>query len=147
MVRTAIATLQTAWDCRWSRPGFQLEKTVGITRLEGTWVCTREGARQLIDPHDCETCPFWEKHEIATAPEARQSMHGVAASAIATRTAVDRLLYMAAWMLIGLSALLVFAVGLSILTTPLSVPLTLALWLAGAAIVGFGVSGGLPRPD
>ena len=24
MAKTAIATLQTAWDCKWSRPGFRL---------------------------------------------------------------------------------------------------------------------------
>ena len=147
MARTAIATLQTAWDCRWSRPAFQLEKTVGIARPEATWVCTRDGARQLIDPHDCETCPFWEKDDIATPPAATRMMEDVATSAVATRTRVDRLLYVAAWMLIGLSAVVFFAVGLSILTTPVSVPVTLALWLAGAAIVGFGVTGGLPRPD
>jgi hypothetical protein len=129
MARTAIATLQTAWDCRWSRPAFHVERPAGIKHLEETWVCTRDGQPHAIDPHDCETCPLFEMEPVGVAPAAAQTPTTTvsAPSLVAPRHLTS--------------------VGLSILTTPLALPLTLTLWVTAAAIVGFALAGGLPHPE
>ena len=60
MARTAVATLQTAWDCRWSRPGSRLFNVSEPLQPENLWVCTRNGQRQGVTDEECEKCPHWE---------------------------------------------------------------------------------------
>jgi hypothetical protein len=60
MARTAIATQQTIWDCRWSRPGFRLFGVTEPQQPEHLWVCTRNGHRRGVTDEECEKCPHWE---------------------------------------------------------------------------------------
>ena len=56
----ATATLQTPWDCKWSRFG-QMRSARPDARAEGLWVCVYpNGVRRPIDASECETCPYWE---------------------------------------------------------------------------------------
>jgi hypothetical protein len=59
MARTAVATAQTIWGCRWSRPGYR----IGVDELEQSepiWVCVRGGICKTIPEAKCETCERWE---------------------------------------------------------------------------------------
>ena len=60
MCTTAVATLQTIWDCKWSQLRLRLTGMPPVRQPESRWVCTRLGERQLVSEHECETCPFWE---------------------------------------------------------------------------------------
>jgi hypothetical protein len=60
MSMTAIATLQTIWDCRWSRPGCRVIGVPNSLQPEPLWVCTRTGQRKAVAESECEMCPFWE---------------------------------------------------------------------------------------
>jgi hypothetical protein len=63
MARTAIATLQTVWDCKWSRPGFQM-LALAEPRASGTlWFCVRSGRRKDVTDEQCEKCPHWERDD------------------------------------------------------------------------------------
>lgn len=60
MPTTAAATLQTAWDCKWSRPGYRLHGLAEPHQPESLWVCVRTHTRTPVGEADCETCPLWE---------------------------------------------------------------------------------------
>jgi hypothetical protein len=60
MTKTAVATLQTPWDCRWSRPGFRLAGVNESLQPEGLWMCVRTGRRREVTDATCESCPHWE---------------------------------------------------------------------------------------
>jgi hypothetical protein len=60
MPRTAIATLQTIWDCRWSRPAYRVQGVAEQFQPETRWVCIRGCERQCITEEECEVCPDWE---------------------------------------------------------------------------------------
>jgi hypothetical protein len=60
---TAVATLQTAWDCRWSRPGYRLTGAQEADQPEPLWVCIRTGGRTPIRGVECEACPHWERDD------------------------------------------------------------------------------------
>jgi hypothetical protein len=60
MAKTAVATLQTVWDCRWSRPGFRLSGVIEDLQPESVWVCIRTGHRQAVTDAKCQECPHWE---------------------------------------------------------------------------------------
>jgi hypothetical protein len=60
MARTAVATLQTVWDCRFSRPGFRLFGVGERLQPETLWVCTRNGRRRSVTEEECERCPHWQ---------------------------------------------------------------------------------------
>jgi hypothetical protein len=60
MCTTAVATLQTVWDCRWSRPGFRLSGVSERLQPEPLWVCIRTGGRLPVTSERCENCPHWE---------------------------------------------------------------------------------------
>lgn len=64
MTRTAVATLQTIWDCRWSRPGDRIA-VQDQRQPEPTWVCVKNGRREPVTERQCETCERWEQN---TAP-------------------------------------------------------------------------------
>ena len=42
----ATATLQTIWDCRWSRPGHRLSGVEDALQPESAWVCVHDGNRR-----------------------------------------------------------------------------------------------------
>jgi hypothetical protein len=60
MAKTAVATLQTARGCRWSRPGFRLSGVKESVQPESLWVCVRTGQRHDVTESTCESCPRWE---------------------------------------------------------------------------------------
>jgi hypothetical protein len=60
MARTAVAPLQTIWDCKWSVPGYRLRGVKESLQPEKLWVCVRSGQRRGVTDEDCERCPFWE---------------------------------------------------------------------------------------
>jgi hypothetical protein len=60
MARTAVATLQTVWDCRWSRPGFRLSGVKESLQPESLFVCIGSGCRQDVTDATCASCWHWE---------------------------------------------------------------------------------------
>jgi hypothetical protein len=66
MTRTAVAVLQTPWDCRWSLPRVPLTGLMDCCEPETIWVCVRTGVRRPVDADQCETCPHWEADEGRT---------------------------------------------------------------------------------
>ena len=60
MSTVATMTLQTPWDCRWSRPGYRVPGVPAQFQPETIWVCTRTGDRRCVDASDCEDCWHWE---------------------------------------------------------------------------------------
>ena len=65
MARTAVAPLQTIWDCRWSRPGYRITGVEDHLQPESLWVCVRLGDRRNVTEEECEVCVHWE--ELPTA--------------------------------------------------------------------------------
>jgi len=63
MSTTAVATLQTIWDCRWSRSGYRLRGVDEVHQPEPLWVCVRSAVRKPVSAKECETCPNWEYEE------------------------------------------------------------------------------------
>jgi hypothetical protein len=63
MATIAVATLQTIWDCKWSRPGYRLFGVQDHLQPEKQWVCVRGAERRGVTAEECETCPFWEVQE------------------------------------------------------------------------------------
>ena len=64
MTRTATMTLQTTWDCRWSRPGYRLTGVEEAEQPEAVWMCVRTGHRRPVTDEECATCPLWEADEM-----------------------------------------------------------------------------------
>ena len=60
MPATAVATLQTIWDCNWSVPGYRVAGVLEHLQPEKPWVCVRNGIRRGVTEEECEHCPFWE---------------------------------------------------------------------------------------
>lgn len=60
MAKIATATQQTAWDCKWSRPGFRLSGIDEAHQPETVWVCVRTGERRMLGEHTCDHCPYWQ---------------------------------------------------------------------------------------
>jgi hypothetical protein len=66
MTRTAVAVLQTAWDCRWGLPRAPLAGLMDCQKTGSIWVCVRTGSCRSIDETECENCPRWEADEKRT---------------------------------------------------------------------------------
>ena len=64
MVTTRIATRQSAWQCKWSRPGFQLAGLEESVQPETLWVCVRTGERRRLSESACDQCPYWQADEF-----------------------------------------------------------------------------------
>jgi hypothetical protein len=142
MARIAIATLQNGWDCRWSTPDNHADPA---SPAADTVVCERTGVQRRVSLAECEGCAHWEF--------AYQPTKGVSAVSLQDTEALleppsltSRALYLATWLAIAAAAATLIAAGLTILTTPLAIPITVALFLSATALVGFGCSGYLPRP-
>jgi hypothetical protein len=144
MSRIAIATLQNGWDCRWSRP----DDDAGPTSLRSeSVVCERTGVQRRVSLVECEGCVHWEfaHHGPETVAMAASALHEPLLLPDSPPL-VARGLYLATWVAIVATALLLIAGGLVILTTPLAIPVTVMLFLTAAALVGFACTGQLPRP-
>ena len=62
MSRTAVATMQTTWDCRWSRPGYRVTGVAAHLQPETLFVCVRTGDRRCVSTAECEDCRFIRPH-------------------------------------------------------------------------------------
>ena len=142
MARIAIATLQNGWDCRWSRPDDTAYPPSSATEAV---VCERTGVQRRVSLAECEGCVHWEfayrptESVAAVPPQDAQAL-------LEPRSLASRVLYLVTWLAIAATAATLIAAGLTILTTPLAIPLTVVLFLGAAALVGFGCAGGLPHP-
>jgi hypothetical protein len=106
----ATITLHPVGDCRWSKQD-----------ADSRWACVVDGHQRFVDEHECTTCLFWER-------AAERSILVASAPSVALQVSVRAVLVLA--------ALLFAAIGASILTRPLMVPVTIALWLGAAGLVG-----------
>ena len=129
MGNTAVVTLQPVWDCRWSRLRYP------VNRATDAWVCVHDGVRREIDAEECGTCPHWE-----LSPGAAASASFATAAAVTQRPmSPTQALRVSARALMLLSAVVLLVCGFVILTRPLAIPFTIALWLGAAALTGFAV--------
>jgi len=64
MAKIATATVQTPWECKWSRPGFRLAGIDEAQQPESVWVCVRTEERRTLSEHTCDHCPFWVQDEF-----------------------------------------------------------------------------------
>jgi len=64
MSKVSVATLQTVWDCRWSRPGYRLTGVDDSQQPESIWVCIHTGHRRPVSNEECETCHDWQLTDL-----------------------------------------------------------------------------------
>ena len=60
MIKTEVAVKQSAWECKWSRPGFRFAGVGEAVQPETLWVCVRTGERRPLSETTCDQCPYWE---------------------------------------------------------------------------------------
>lgn len=138
MATTAIATLQPVWDCRWSRPGHRFIELREQAPRETHWVCLREGEPRPVLQEECATCTHWEPLLAAAAPVA-------AAPSITSGERQD----VGTRLVIMLTAIGMFAVGFTQLTSMMAIPFVILLWLCAAGLLGivaFSSLDGNPPP-
>ena len=59
-----IATVQTIWDCRWSRVDRRHHGVGEQQKPDALWVCVRRpGTRRGVTEQECEQCEFWEAED------------------------------------------------------------------------------------
>lgn len=147
MATTAIAVLQQVWDCRWSRHGYRVTGVPAALQPETQWVCIREGSRRDIENQECRTCPHWEPEPTPPA-DAHPSAAIAPALSSTAAVAATRQLPLVAWSFRGvmlLNAAIFVGTGLAILSSPAAVPVTVALWISGAATAALGLLTRLPE--
>ena len=141
------ATLQTAWNCRWSHPGHRITGLAEAVQPESLWVCARDGARRSVGDEECARCARWEPLATATAALAVFApSHSVltvehASVPVAPHLTADDVAQEGFRAVLVLIALAFFALGFAILTSPLAVPVTIGLWLIAAIPLGFAAFG------
>jgi hypothetical protein len=65
MPHTAIAVLQTPWDCKWTRFTYRRSRTPDDPVDPYLWLCVREpDAPRRVDERDCEDCPHWQMDDV-----------------------------------------------------------------------------------
>lgn len=144
----ASATVQTVWDCRWSRPGHHLTGVSEAMQPEPTWVCVRDGDRRAVCNEECAQCSRWEP-AAATATAIRMPIFRGAIftdrvlepTVTITGPELERAALRVVLVMIALGFI---AIGFTVLTAPLLVPMTVGLWLCGAAALGLAVFGRFP---
>lgn len=162
MATTAVATLQTIWDCRWGQPAFLRPDTARGDRYGSRWVCERTGGAVPVAEGDCESCPYWEYEParsvavdaspgiavlvpVAAARTRSLGTDAAVADEPARPTAAAHRLAVAFRVLL-LAAAATFAWGgFAVLTRPLALPLTFSLWLPAVVMFALGIWGHLPR--
>jgi len=143
----ATATLQTVWDCRWSRPGHHITGVSEALQPETTWVCTRDGDRRAVCGEECVSCSRWEPLAADAAIQLSNLQGAIFRDRVIeevpapTATEVARAALRA---VLVVTALCFVAIGVTVLSDPLYVPMTIALWLCGAAMLGLAVFGQFP---
>lgn len=147
----ATAILQTAWDCRWSRPGHRITGFAEEVQPESVWVCVRDGDRRNVSDAECASCSRWKALRTAATAIA---LPASAATILTDRiTAAPRGAVIGDWPAALLRAVLVMiavafaAIGVAILTAPLAIPFTVALWLCAAAALGLAAFGVRSRDE
>ena len=149
MSKIAIATLQTPWDCKFSRFG-RMRTARPDARVEGFWVCVYpDGVRRPIDPSTCETCSHWEYEP----PLERTGGHSKPDTSVRARGVVacphhnpaEKRLEMGTRVAAFALAALLAGMGFVVLARPLAVPLTISLWMGALALLLLGVWGRFNR--
>jgi hypothetical protein len=134
MADTATGILRTPWDCRWSRFA---RRTTGQQERGGLWDCVHSGERLPIHESDCETFPFWEYQ----APLEALSDHARACERRAARSRAARLLEGGVRLSLFVLAAIFAVCGVIVLTSPLAIPFTVALWICAATTLLFSIRG------
>jgi len=140
MARTAIAVLQPVWDCRWSQPGHRLSGVVDALQPESVWVCVRDGNRRNVSEDECQACPSWQLN----SDNAVLASSGASIAAPARQESID-VLAVSVRALLAVIALALFALGFSILTSLLAIPVTVTLWMGAVAFAALAVWWRLPE--
>ena len=147
----ATATLQTVWDCRWSRPGHHITGVSDALQPETTWVCTRDGDRRAVCSDECARCSRWEPLAAGTAIQLSNLRGAIFSDRVIEEveevpapTAIE-VARAALRAVLVVTALGFVSIGVTVLTDPLSVPMTVGLWLCGAALLGVAVFGEFPE--
>ena len=143
MARTAIATLQTAWDCRWSRPGHRLNGVAEEKQPETTWVCVHNGVRRDLRDDECAECAHWELDDAATDTAVTSRADVISAYAVPEPVAdrPGRTWARIGGLCAGIAAATLFVTAMLVVTAPLAVGFAIAAWLGTAAIVGVVANG------
>lgn len=69
---SSVGTLQTIWDCHWSRPGHLPPSMDERPQPDNPWVCVRTPGRQRpVTKEECEECGFWENEEFVDMDSCR----------------------------------------------------------------------------
>ena len=143
----ATATLQTVWDCRWSRPGHHITGVSDAMQPETTWVCTRDGDRRAVCSDECARCSRWEPLAAGAAIQLSNLRGAIFSDRVIEEAPAPTVIEVARAALravLVVTALGFVAIGVTVLTDPLSVPMTVGLWLCGAALLGLAVFGQFP---
>jgi len=154
MARTAIATLQTAPDCRWSRLGHRLNGVAEAKQPETTWVCVRDGVRRDLRDDECAECAHWELDDTASdsavsgPPEGGPHISASRASEISAFVVSEpivnhpvRTSSLIGKLTFGIAAAILFVTAMQVVLAPLAVGFAIAAWLGAAAIVGVVANG------
>lgn len=149
MAITAVATLQTPWDCKWSQPGYRLTGVAEALQPESLWVCTRTAERRAVCETDCENCPYWEMDDSRTVALTLSLDATVLAAPALAESAWDvHAVGRAGFRVMLILAAVVFVYsGFALLTTPLALPITWTLWACAAAMSAFAIWGRFPDPE
>ena len=148
MSRIAIATLQTPWDCKWSRFG-RIHSARPDAQVEGLWVCVHgDGVRRPIDASTCETCPYWEyqyrcRFNHGSSPEVSVQSQGIPACPYESRA--EKRLAIGTRVAVLALAVLLAGMGFVVLARPLAVPLTIILWMGALTSLWLEVRGRFNR--
>jgi hypothetical protein len=148
MSKTATATLQTPWDCKWSRFG----RVHARERLsaEGLWVCVYpDGIRRTIDAVDCETCSHFEYESPFFVPSERRqttvTAEPCAVPACPHPSRAEKRLDVGIRVVALALAALFAGTGFVVLTGPLAIPFTICLWIGALTFFLLGIWGNFNR--
>jgi hypothetical protein len=134
MADTATWILHTPWDCRWSRFA---RRTTGQPERVGLWDCVHSGERLPIREADCATCPFWEYQPPLEPP----ADHARACERRAAKARAERLVEHGVRLSLFVLAAIFAVCGILVLTSPLAIPLTIALWMCAATTLLLSIRG------
>ena len=133
MADAANATLHTPWDCRWSRFA---RRTTGDQTRGSLWECVHTDSHVPITAADCASCPFWEYQPTTDNALVEAKMCERAARDRSARQ-VQGGIRVSLFVL----AVIFFACGFVVLTTPLVIPFTITMWFGAATSFMAGVFG------
>ena len=143
---SATATLQNAWNCRWSVPGHRITGLRDSLQPESVWVCTRDGGRRSVCDDACARCSLWEPFAATAAPATVFPLSHFVLAEAPTRPVVapittEEFARGAFRTMLVVIAIVFVALGVTVLTSPLSIPFTIGLWLCAATSLGFAAFG------